>query len=351
MLINLKHLCANLREILPQRGKNLTGALSGSASGDAQGGELEKDDKATASSSISNDKTAVDRPSRVPDSFIYEGKHRAGGFFSVQSRSVRLGSYKAVAREKTLFTQTGIQIRVPDIRKTGAQVVVNVRKNDVMQIMAHFNKNLPIIFLYISPSACAAVRAELGMERRYGLWLDLNATDETMRRVTILPDRLQDEHKQILKQIYNDNLEELDSKKANELLVRSSPKDAVFQRAQMMLKQESQATNSKSKAEQPSPAPVFSNPKLCQYPAGAAGAIHLNMDDYSCLEDESFLNDTVIEFYFRWLQHEIFGEVDRARTHVFATYFYNKLTKRPARAKNKVHPIEDNPVSVSSTTV
>jgi hypothetical protein len=66
-----------------------------------------------------------------------------------------------------------------------------------------------------------------------------------MRRVTILPERLLDEHKNILKQIYAENLEELNSKRANELLVHSSPKDGLIVRATQMIKQE--AVNSKSK--------------------------------------------------------------------------------------------------------
>jgi hypothetical protein len=56
----------------------------------------------------------------VPDSVILDGKNKPGGFFTVQTRSVRLGSYKAIVREKTLFTVTGIQLRVPDIRKSNA---------------------------------------------------------------------------------------------------------------------------------------------------------------------------------------------------------------------------------------
>jgi Ulp1 family protease len=89
---------------------------------------------------------------------------------------------------------------------------------------------------------------------------------------------------------------------------------------------------------------------VCQYPPpgspGAAGSIQLTLDDYQCLEDDSFLNDSVIEFYMRWIQHELLSESDRKRTHFFATFFYNKLTKRPARSKNKLHPVEDNQVGV-----
>jgi hypothetical protein len=44
-----------------------------------------------------------------------------------------------------------------------------------MRMMVHFNKNLPIVFLYVMPMACAAIRTELGMEKRFGLWIDVNS--------------------------------------------------------------------------------------------------------------------------------------------------------------------------------
>ncbi len=52
-------------------------------------------------------------PPSVPDEHILNGK-KQGQWFSILTRSVRLGSYKVLARESTLFTATGIQITIPD---------------------------------------------------------------------------------------------------------------------------------------------------------------------------------------------------------------------------------------------
>jgi hypothetical protein len=65
-------------------------------------------------------------------------------------------------------------------------------------------------------------------------------------------------------------------------------------------------------------------------------------EDYFCLEDESFLNDVIIDFYFKWIQHTIIPNESREKTHIFTTYFYKRLTTRPPKMKNKLHPIEDN---------
>jgi len=162
----------------------------------------------------------------------------------------------------------------------GSLLTVNIRKGDIIRMMVHFNKNLPIVFLYVTPSACASIRAEVGMERRFGLWIDVSESgkreaeilrtsskecqaeelnfghvellkqhtmllDETMRRVTILPERLEDDHKVILKKIYSHDLEELNSKRANEMLVHSSPKEGLNARAIQLMKQEAPSNKSK----------------------------------------------------------------------------------------------------------
>ena len=50
-------------------------------------------------------------------------------------------------------------------------------------------------------------------------------TDETMKRLTILPDKLTEENRTAITKLYGNLIEELDSKHANEILVKSSPKD------------------------------------------------------------------------------------------------------------------------------
>ena len=46
-----------------------------------------------------------------------------------------------------------------------------------------------------------------------------------MKRLTILPDKLTEENRTAITKLYGDLIEELDSKHANEILVKSSPKD------------------------------------------------------------------------------------------------------------------------------
>ncbi len=51
--------------------------------------------------------------SQVSDDFILGGK-KPNQHFAITTRSIRLGSYKVLAKESALFTATGIQIKLPD---------------------------------------------------------------------------------------------------------------------------------------------------------------------------------------------------------------------------------------------
>ena len=60
--------------------------------------------------------------------------------------------------------------------------------------------------------------------------------------------------------------------------------------------------------------------KYCQFEGQS-----VTMEDYYCLEDESFLNDVIIDFYFKWIQHKILKETTfKDNMHVFTTYFYKR---------------------------
>ena len=85
--------------------------------------------------------------------------------------------------------------------------------------------------------------------------------------------------------------------------------------------------------------------KYCQFPADSPGNVSVTNEDYNCLEAEQFLNDVIIDFYLKYIQNETFASLDgmMARTHIFTTYFYKRLTTRPPNSKTKAHPVEDNP--------
>jgi hypothetical protein len=100
-------------------------------------------------------------------------------------------------------------------------------KTDIIKIQAHFGRGIPALFVFASASACAKIRTTLKMNKATGLWLDLSLSDESMRRITILPERITEETKSLLLRLYSGAIEEIDGPTANDILVKSSPKDSL----------------------------------------------------------------------------------------------------------------------------
>ena len=130
-------------------------------------------------------------------------------------------------REKVHITEKAIQLRVPKTDGTGQLVTLTIKRESIMKILAHFGKSMPLLFLFCTAGECARIRQVLKMTNaKTGLWFDMGSSDETMKRLTILPDKLTEDNKKTICELYKSIIEELDSKHANEILVRSSPKDS-----------------------------------------------------------------------------------------------------------------------------
>jgi len=85
----------------------------------------------------------------------------------------------------------------------------------------------------------------------------------------------------------------------------------------------------------------------CQYPPNFSGNISVTNEDYMCLRASQFLNDVMIDFFLKYLQYSNNGTVDQdlmAKTHIFTTFFFKRLTTKPPVLKGtKGNTIEDNP--------
>ena len=253
-----------------------------------------------------------------------------GDWCALTCRSIRIGDYKVHPKDKIIVTEKGVQIKVPSITNPDEVITLNIVMKDVLKVLIHFGKQMPLLFLYISPSACQKTRKLLKMTNSQSFYLDVQSTDETQKRITILPDKMNDEHKVTLKQHFSAIIQELESKDANEILVRSSPKD--IQKMKEKMSGGLAAAVTEKRAGEGQPGPVV---KFCPYPPDMAGNVSVTNDDYNCLEAEQFLNDVIIDFYLKYLQHGKFSSLEEVknRTHIFTTYFYKRLTTRPQNGK------------------
>jgi len=275
----------------------------------------------------------------VADTNIVE--NAGNNWCSLTCRSIRIGNYKVLPKDKITITEKGIQIKVPGIINPSELVTINIVMKDILKVLVHFGKQMPLLFLYISPSACQKTRKLLKMTNSQSFYLDVQSTDETQKRITILPDKLLEENKVTLNQHFANIIQTLESKDANEILVRSSPKD-IQKMKEKMTGGQAAAVTDKRAGDGGQPGPVV---KFCQYPPDMAGNVSVTNEDYNCLEAEQFLNDVIIDFYLKYLQHGKFSDIEavKEKTHIFTTYFYKRLTTRPQYGKGKTHPVEDNP--------
>ena len=168
----------------------------------------------------------------IPDANIVDGCH-PGQWCSLPCSSIRIGNYKVLPKEKITITDKGVQFKVPAIINTTELVTINIPMFDVWKVLAHFGKSMPLLFLYISPSACVKARRMLKMTNSQSFYLDVQSNDETQKRITILPEKLTEDNKTILKQHFGRNLQLLEREDANKMLVRSSHRDQSMLKRKM----------------------------------------------------------------------------------------------------------------------
>lgn len=72
------------------------------------------------------------------------------------------------------------------------------------------------------------------------------------------------------------------------------------------------------------------------YPEGDVDAVSISKRDVDLLQPETFINDTIIDFYLKYLKNEILPE-ERHRFHFFNSFFFRKLAdldKNPSSASD-----------------
>ncbi|VDM50295.1 unnamed protein product [Toxocara canis] len=65
---------------------------------------------------------------------------------------------------------------------------------------------------------------------------------------------------------------------------------------------------------------------LIVYPNGEPGAVPVHFADVECLKPEQMLNDTVIDFFLKYIHRELVPVERRPSIFIFSSFFYGKLT-------------------------
>ncbi|XP_053974438.1 uncharacterized protein LOC128874118 isoform X1 [Hylaeus volcanicus] len=252
---------------------------------------------------------------------------------SLLCRTVRIGSYKYIPQERIVISQNGVRFAVPLLEDENNFVTLEVKFQDIVKVLIHFGKSMPVLFFYTCINTGAMIRELLGMQDPKGPYYDPIGKDHTHKRITLLPEMLSEESKVVLKSLFSRKglLEELSSKEANDILIRASPKDSP--QVQSLSRKDSQASLNSSNSN-------GGIQTITVYPPPPAkGGIAINTEDYLCLGEDQFLNDVIIDFYLKYLTLEVLSESDQHRTHVFSSYFYKRLTSPHTQAVESSVPL------------
>lgn len=239
----------------------------------------------------------------------------------LKCRSVRIGSFKIIPTTDVVISPEGIFIETLTVQGNN-NVHVHICPKDLVQVMCHFSRTLPILFLYTTPGHSGSLRNKLKMSTKSGPCYDPCSGDESKKRITLLPERLTDDQRILLTNVFSDMktkvehreiMMEIDSEAANAILVRSTPMEQMYNTRSAM-------------AESTKTVKMMTYP-----PPPQMGGITITSDDFSCLEEGQFLNDVIIDFYLKFLVQNKLSEKDRERTHIFSSFFYRRLTQRPGK--------------------
>ena len=74
-----------------------------------------------------------------------------GQHTSLTCRSIRIGSYKTLAKEKVHFTQKAIYIRVPYLTDPKRMITLVIPATDILRIEMLSGRSMPLIFISTTP--------------------------------------------------------------------------------------------------------------------------------------------------------------------------------------------------------
>jgi len=108
-------------------------------------------------------------------------------------------------------------------------VVLEIPRSNITAVLAHLGRSMPVFFLYIKSATCQRIRALLNMkDSNKEPYFDSESPKETQKRITLLPERVSDEAKLVIKKIFSkehgkDIMTLIEAKEANIILVKASP--------------------------------------------------------------------------------------------------------------------------------
>ena len=116
---------------------------------------------------------------------------------SLACRSIRIGNYKVLPKDKITITEKGVQIKVPSIINPSEVVTLNIVTKDILKVLVHFGKQMPLLETLrdevralkeeVRLWRAKACETELVMLEEHGKWQESAKLDNGMLRSKNVP--------------------------------------------------------------------------------------------------------------------------------------------------------------------
>ena len=126
-----------------------------------------------------------------------------------------------------MINSSNVTIKVPSLKDEKEIVKISFNRNQIVKVLVNFNKLLPVIFYYLVPSVGLQIRDQLNMTQEDDMYFDPCSKEDMHKRITLLPEIISDEMKKLLKTFYEGKIDELTSKEANDILLKTCPKEVT----------------------------------------------------------------------------------------------------------------------------
>lgn len=80
-----------------------------------------------------------------------------------RAKTIFLGTYRFDSQKDLVFTSRGIRMVVPNMKRPGEMVVLNIHRHEIVRMVYHFAAELSVMFMYVVSSCSKYVREEIEM--------------------------------------------------------------------------------------------------------------------------------------------------------------------------------------------
>lgn len=238
-----------------------------------------------------------------------------------------LGTHIFPPPEEIVFTNKGLRLVALKCQHPTEKVVLNIQKSEICKVLCNFSQKSTLV-LYVLNTCSKYVRETLEMSLdtpNFGYFSPMSSN--VGHRRIMIEGEINDAAKSVIKSIFPSNiLEEISI--SDTLIIRTQIKSAAAA-ASSLSSTSSSAAGSTSAMANSDINRGDNGDGVCNiliYPPTGKGGIPINTKDFVCLGIDQYLNDVIIDFYLKYLHNEVLTEAQKAKTHIFSTFFYNTLT-------------------------